>query len=91
MTTFNHSKGVSPLQGFGSLPKFPIHEKQKSGWLAFGQNGGRQSMKEITDMENVTKSLNQIANMRDKANQSPAVERSSHSQAAEQKNILNES
>lgn len=91
MTTFNHQNGVSPLQGFGSLPKFPIHEKQKTGWVAFGQTGGRQSMKEITDMENLTKSLNEIATVRAPPHQSPAVERSSNLQTSEQKKILNES
>lgn len=91
MTTFNHQNGVSPLQGFGSLPKFPIHEKQKTGWVAFGQTGGRQSMKEITDMENLTKSLNEIATVRGQPHQSPAVERSNHFQPSEQKKILNES
>ena len=64
MTTFNNQKGISPLQGFGSLPKFPLNDHQKSGWIPFGQNGGRQSLKEISDMENFAKSMNEIKTMR---------------------------
>ena len=59
--------------------------------MAFGQAGGRQSMKEITDMENLTKSLNEIVTVKGPPHQSPAVERSSNFQASEQKKILNES
>ena len=78
MTTFSNSNGVSPLQGFGSLPKFQLNKNQKTGHAPFGLNGSRLSMQEVADLENVQTAVNDISAKRAKGMHSPALERSSN-------------
>lgn len=96
MTTFNHTNGVSPLQGFGSLPKFHLHKHQKGGFVAFGQNGSRLSMQEMTNLESVRKSMKEATAKRKDGNgieQSavPKETRGSPYDDIQRKSIMNES